>query len=142
MTRLCFPDVNVWLALALGRHVFHSKAAAWWEEDDSDAIGFCRLTQIGLLRQLTTAATMGGHPLTDARAWAVYDKFFEDARVKVFTEVPPLDDRFRGFSSSDRSSPKIWADCYLAAHAAANRARLVTFDRAFANYGVECLVLG
>ena len=46
----CLADVNVWLALALGSHVFHDRARAWWESDDSETIGFCRFTQLGLLR--------------------------------------------------------------------------------------------
>ena len=140
MTKRSFPDVNVWFALAVADHPFHRPARAWWNEESSFA-GFCRLTQLGLLRLLTTASAMGGAPLTNAEAWGVYDGFLADSRVRVFPELPALDDVFRSQSSLRQASPKVWVDAYLAAHAAANQAILVTFDRAFTNYGIECLIL-
>ena len=84
---------------------------------------------------------MGGLPLTNEEAWSVYDGFLADDRVRVFPELPVLDDLFRTHSSLRQSSPKIWVDAYLAAHAAANAATLVTFDQAFTKYGVQCRVL-
>jgi predicted nucleic acid-binding protein len=48
---------------------------------------------------------------------------------------------FRSQSNLRRASPKVWVNAYLAAHAAANEAMLVTFDQAFTNYGIECLIL-
>lgn len=84
---------------------------------------------------------MGGSPLTNRKAWAVYDAFLADSRVRVFTELPDLDALFRTFSSLGMVSPKVWVDAYVAAHAAANEAMLITFDQAFANYGIECLIL-
>jgi predicted nucleic acid-binding protein len=67
--------------------------------------------------------------------------FFEDQRVLTFPELAAIDELFRRFSDVPQSSPKIWTDCYLAAHAAANRASLITFDQAFARYDIECLIL-
>jgi len=84
---------------------------------------------------------MGGAPLTNAEAWGVYDGFLGDERVRVFTEMPPLETLFRSFSGPSHPSPKVWVDAYLAAHAAANEATLVTFDQAFASYPIECQIL-
>jgi predicted nucleic acid-binding protein len=71
--RSCFPDINVWLAIVVERHVFSRPATAWWNQDQSDAIGFSRFTQLGLLRHLTNAATMKGSPLTNRSAWDVFE---------------------------------------------------------------------
>jgi toxin-antitoxin system PIN domain toxin len=135
------PDVNVWFALAVADHPHHSAALAWWDEDSSIA-GFCRVTQLGLLRLLTTASAMGGLPLTNADAWRVCDAFLSDSRVRVFAELPTIEGAFRSFSNVSQAAPKLWVDAYLAAHAAANEATLVTFDQGFAGYaGVECRIL-
>ena len=140
MTKRSFPDVNVWFALAAADHPHHRRALAWWQEEESLA-GFSRLTQLGLLRLLTTAAAMGGQPLTNEEAWRVYDGFLSDSRVRLFPELAALEDLFRSFSNLRQASPKVWVDAYLAAHAVANEAILVTFDQAFTRYGVECRIL-
>jgi len=140
MTKRSFPDVNVWFALAVADHPHHRPALAWWNEELALA-GFSRLTQLGLLRLLTTASAMGGLPLTNEEAWGVYDGFLADSRVRVFTELPRLDGLFRSYSGASQPSPKVWVDAYLAAHAAASEATLVTFDQAFTRYGIECRIL-
>jgi toxin-antitoxin system PIN domain toxin len=133
-------DVNVWFALAVEEHHHHPQAHRWWE-DTSGLFGFVRTTQLGLFRLLTSSGPMRGQPLTNEQAWAVYDGFLSDDRVRVFSEPPSLEDAFRAFSSCPQSSPKIWVDAYLAAHAAAHDAVLVTFDQAFARYNVPCYIL-
>ena len=140
MTKRSFPDVNVWFALAVADHPHHPPALHWWNEESSLA-GFSRLTQLGLLRLLTTAAAMGGQPLTNEEAWHVYDEFLSDSRVLVFPELPALEDLFRSYSNLRQASPKLCVDAYLAAHAAANGAILISFDQAFKTYGVECRIL-
>jgi toxin-antitoxin system PIN domain toxin len=135
-----FPDVNVWFALAVADHPHHQPALTWWNEESSVA-GFSRLTQLGLLRLLTTAVAMGGQPLTNKEAWRVYDGFLSDNRVRVFPELPALEDLFRSLSNLRQASPKVWVDAYLAAHASANEATLVTFDQAFTKYRIECRIL-
>jgi toxin-antitoxin system PIN domain toxin len=140
-TTSSFPDINVWLALAVKRHLFHPVASAWWEQDNSDCIGFCRFTQMGLLRYLTTDSVMKGKPLTNERAWAVYEGFCQDIRVRVLPELPSVDETFKTYSHIAQPAPKIWGDCYLAAYAVTNKARLITFDKDFAKYNVDCLIL-
>src|ERR1041384_4689039 len=114
MTKRSFPDVNVWLALAVGDHPHPAPAVAWWNEN-STMTGFCRLTELGLLRLLTTASAMGGQPLTNEEAWRVYDGFLSDERVRVFPELASIDDLFRSLSTARQAAPKLWADAYLAA---------------------------
>ncbi len=140
MTKRSFPDVNVWFVLAVADHPHNLAALAWWNEESSLA-RFSRLTQLGLLRLLTTASAMGGLPLTNEGAWSVYDGFLADDRVRVFPEPPALEDLFRSHSSLRESSRKAWVDAYLAAHATANEAILVTFDHAFTKYGVHRRIL-
>jgi toxin-antitoxin system PIN domain toxin len=140
MTKRSFPDVNVWFALAVADHPHHEPALVWWNEESSLA-GFSRLTQLGLLRLLTTVSAMGGQPLTNEEAWRVYDGFLSDSRVRIFPELPALEDLFRSYSSLRQASPKVWVDAYLAAHASANEAVLVSFDQAFKSYGVDCRIL-
>ena len=141
MTKRSFPDVDVWFALAVADHPYHRAAAAWWDQETS-TIGFSRLTQLGLLRLLTTSTAMGGAPLTNAEALGVYDAFLSDTRVRVFPELAALDPQFRSLAGIQAASPKIWVDAYLAAYSAANEAVLVTFNQALAARGAgECLVL-
>jgi toxin-antitoxin system PIN domain toxin len=133
-------DVNVWFALAVEEHQHHRPARQWWEET-SGLFGFVRATQVGLLRLLTSAGPMRGQPLTNEQAWAVWDGLLADDRVRMFPEVPALEERFRALSAGPQPSPKVWVDAYLAAHAAASEATLVTFDQAFTAYGVDCRLL-
>src|ERR1041384_5918559 len=114
MTKRSFPDVNVWFALAVAGPPHPPPALAWWNEESSLA-GFSRLTQLGLLRLLTTASAMGGQPLTNEEAWRVYDGFLSDERVRVFPELASIDDLFRSLSTARQAAPKLWADAYLAA---------------------------
>lgn len=133
-------DVNVWFALAVEEHQHHAQARQWWQET-AGMFGFVRTTQLGLLRLLTSSGPMRGQPLSNEQAWAVWDGFLSDDRVRVFPDLPTVDERFRTLSAVPHASPKMWVDAYLAAHAAANDAILVTFDRAFASYDVPSLVL-
>ena len=86
-------DVNVWFALALQEHRHHPDARSWWE-NTTGLIGFVRVTQLGLLRLLTSAGPMQGYPLTNQQAWDVYDHFLTDDRVRTFPDLPALDDLF------------------------------------------------
>lgn len=131
MTSLVFPDVNVWLALATPAHIHHKDAKRWFDSLDEADLLFCRFTQIGLLRLLTTAAVMGGDVLTQREAWQAYDKFLAGG-VRLLEEPPTLEDHFRQLTRHTSSSPKEWADAYLAAFAIGGSLLLATFDKALA----------
>ena len=138
-TEVSFPDINVWLALASSEHIHAPLARRWWEEE-SGAIAFSRLTQLGFLRLVTTAAAMDGKPLTIARAWRVYDRFYDDDRVIFVSEPQEIDMRFREKAVGRLASPKIWADAWLLALAQAAGGVLVTFDKALGGHGAKCLL--
>lgn len=139
MSLLSFPDINVWLALASPEHVHAPLARRWWDQEEN-AIAFCRLTQLGLLRLVTTAAAMDGKPLTIAEAWRVYDRFYDDDRVTLITEPPEVEKHFRTKAVGKAASPKVWADAWLLAVAQAAEGTLVTFDKALAPRGARCLL--
>jgi uncharacterized protein len=139
MSSLNFPDINVWLALAATEHIHAAIARRWWDEE-SGAIAFSRLTQLGLLRLMTTAAVMDGKPLAIAEAWRVYDRLYDDDRVMFVSEPPEAERRFREKASGRTASPKLWADAWLLAVAQAAGGILITFDRALALRGARCLL--
>jgi toxin-antitoxin system PIN domain toxin len=137
-----FPDINVWLALSYGGHVHHPVARKWFEQLDGDAhLCFCRFTQIGLLRLLTTEALMGADVLSQAEAWHIYDNWVGDDRISLLDEPPLIEASFRALFQQKRPSPKDWADAYLAAFAAISDLRLVTFDQAFRAKSPSLLLL-
>jgi uncharacterized protein len=109
----CFPDINVWLAIVVERHVFNGPASAWWNQDQSDAIVFCRFTQLGLLRHLTNAATMKGSPLTNRQAWKIFETLQTDARVRFFPEWPAIDGLLKSYSDVNQAATNVWGDAYL-----------------------------
>jgi predicted nucleic acid-binding protein len=92
---------------------------------------FCRFTQLGLLRLLTAEVVMAEDVLTQADAWAVYDRWLGDSRVSFADEPPDLERRFRALTHLRQAATKSWADSYLAAFADASQLTLVTFDRGF-----------
>ncbi len=119
MTSLSFPDVNVWLALLLEDHRQRNTA----------------------LRLLTTPAVMNDRPFTMAGTWSAYGRLFADDRVALVPEPADIEASFREYASGDRATPKLWADAYLLAFAEQAEGELVTFDRALAARGRNCLLL-
>lgn len=131
-TSFLFPDINVWVALTHGAHVHHVIARDWFDSLPYSArFCFCRFTQLGLLRLLTAEAVMGVEVMNQSEAWAVYDSWHRDDRVRFLEEPPELERRFRARTRLKQAAPKAWADAYLAAFAEASQLTLVTFDRAF-----------
>ena len=140
---LVFPDINVWLALTYERHAHHSIANTWLQKLAEDIqVCFCRFTQLGLLRLLTTEAVMGPDAvLTNSEAWRVYDTCMSDGRTLFLEEPPGIELRFRSRTWEKRSSPKDWGDAYLAAFAEDAGLRLVTFDQALQKKSTDALLL-
>lgn len=131
-----FPDLNVWVALAWAGHVHHTRARAWLQTVGDSPIYFCRLTQLGLLRLLTTTAVMGADVQTQAGAWVLHDRVLAaDSRVRLLDEPSGLETALRALTQSGTASPKHWADAYLEAFAQASGLTIVTLDQAFATRG-------
>jgi toxin-antitoxin system PIN domain toxin len=127
-TTSLFPDINVWVPLTYEGHVHHAVAAAWFAELQPDAtLAFCRFTQLGLLRLLTTQAVIGDEVTTQPKAWAAYDRWLQDPRVTFVDEPPEIEPRFRSLTRRRQPATKDWADSFLAAFATVGN--LVTFDR-------------
>jgi toxin-antitoxin system PIN domain toxin len=132
-TTSLFPDINVWVALTYEGHTHHQAAADWYAALSPEAtLVFCRFTQLGLLRLLTTAAVMGDEAMTQPEAWRAYDSWHKDPRVEFAGEPSEVEARFRVLTRLRQPATKDWADSYLAAFAAAGQLTLVTFDRGLA----------
>ncbi|HVM74144.1 MAG TPA: TA system VapC family ribonuclease toxin [Candidatus Saccharimonadales bacterium] len=130
-TSFLFPDLNVWLALSYQAHAHHLIAQSWFVAlPETARLCFCRLTQMGLLRMLTTQAIMRDEVMTQGQAWQVYDTWLADERVFFAEEPPTLEPAFRALTRSGRAANKDWGDSYLIAFARSAGFELVTFDKA------------
>jgi toxin-antitoxin system PIN domain toxin len=140
------PDTNVWLALTLSGHIFHSAANRWFNAQAKTAsVLWCRSTQQSFLRLLTTTAMMhpyGLAPFTNAQAWSLLESLLADKRIAWIPEPPGLDARWKALAARSTPSPKLWMDAYLAAFAILGKHQLVTTDRAFTQFpALNALVL-
>lgn len=132
-TLSAFPDVNVWLALSSRDHQHFSIAWNWYQALPRQmTLSFCRFTQLGYLRLLTTRSVMGLGTLNQEAAWAAYDRWIADADAQLLEEPMHLESTFRLLAGSEQVSPKDWADSYLIAFAESAGLTLVTFDQALA----------
>lgn len=136
-----FLDANVWVALIWDYHAHSVTAQRWFAQASGERFSFCRLTQLTVLRLLTTQAVMGDDTQTTASAWKLWDRVNADGRIALIDEPPGLEVDFRLRSQLPSRSPKVWADAYLLAFAAAAGLRLVTFDRSLRSRGSDILVL-
>jgi len=129
------PDINVWLALSWANHMHSATAWSWISKQDNSSLYFCRFTQLGLLRLLTTASIMGEDVCTTGQAWKVYDRWLDDSRTGIRHESFDFDNMFRTACRSvwNSASPKALADRYLLAVSQSIDATLVTFDRGLAS---------
>lgn len=139
-------DVNIWLALALSGHTHHQSARAWLDGEETKAgLCFCRVTQQGLVRLLTTTevlACYGNPPLTNREAWQVIDSFMEDERITFASEPEGVEETWKTWAIRDTNSPKLWMDTYLAAFALRGGLQMITTDKAFAQFnGLDLFVL-
>jgi hypothetical protein len=143
MTSSVFLDVNVWLALSSRDHRHFESAWAWYKRlPPRTVLLFCRITQLGLLRLLTTQSVMGQGTLTQAQAWEAYDSLLETAGAKFVDEPAGMESIFRSLSGAQQASPKDWADSYLSALSFTAGVPLVTFDRALAGKAKGAVLLG
>ncbi len=141
-------DSNVWLALALSKHVHHTAARDWLEGTAGRAsVLFCRATQTTFLRLLTHSSVLapyGNPPLTNRQAWDAYRSLIADDRIAFRAEEPAgLEAQWARFALRDTASPKLWMDAYLAAFAFAGGFRMVTSDAAFKQFrGLDLALIG
>ncbi len=143
MNHLC--DSNVFIALAVGQHVHHDVASAWFAAlEEPDMAMFCRATRISFLRLLTQKIAPDYIPLSNRDAWAALDDLMEDDATGFATETEGLERVWRELADADKAAPKLWMDAYLAAFAITSGMRLVTLDkdfRAFEIHGLDLCLL-
>jgi toxin-antitoxin system PIN domain toxin len=141
-------DSNIWLALALSKHVHHTTVREWLGTVEEPAsVLFCRATQQAFLRLLTNASVLspyGNPPLTNREAWSAYEALLTDDRISLRADEPVgVESLWKELAVRGSASPKLWMDAYLAAFARAGRYRMVTTDAAFRQFrGLDLLVLG
>jgi toxin-antitoxin system PIN domain toxin len=137
------PDVNVWVALSVTRHVHHPVARAWYNGlARGERLWFCRLTQMGLLRLLNQEAVMGaGAALNQVDAWRTYDRWMSSAAVGFMPEPHGIETPFRQIACGNLPMPRRFADDYLAAFAAAAGLRLATCDRRLSRRAPDSILI-
>ncbi len=136
------PDINVWVALHHQRHAHHRVTLDWFNGlDEQSTLVFCRQTQLGLFRLLTTDTLMGGENLTQRKCWALYAQWMAGGRAQERPEPPGVHAAFRARTMASEPAPKTWMDAYLAAFAEAAELNLVTFDKALAARAKGSLLL-
>lgn len=141
MNVLNFLDADVWLALLWSRHVHSEKAREWFDRSSEEQFFFCRLTQLTVLRLLTTKTVMREDVRNMSQAWDLWDGIWADPRIAFLPEPENLEPELRGRSRLTSKSPKVWADAYLLSFAAVAGLKLVTFDRGLRSRRAEVLVL-
>ncbi|MGA2848079.1 MAG: TA system VapC family ribonuclease toxin [Terracidiphilus sp.] len=143
MTSLLFPDVNVWVALNYQHHVHNGVAQGWYEDLPTRArLVFCRQTQLGLFRILTTTAVMEQDVLSQQASWHLYDRWVSTGQLVWADEPQDLETPLRNMTAAGTASPKVWMDAYLTAFVETANLTLVTFDRALAGKTNRSLLLG
>ena len=143
MTSLIFPDVNVWVALSLRAHEHSEAAWVWYRSLRADEeLAFSRLTQLGLLRLLTTQSVARDETLTQIQAWAIYDGWIKNGGSCFLDEPYGIEIEFRFHADRKTPSPKEWGDSYLVAFAAAAALPLVTFDKGLSRRYARTILLG
>ncbi len=136
------PDANVWLALTVSDHRHHTAAQTWVTERKNLPLVFCRVTQMALLRLLTTPAVMGDQICSQKDAWKIHDAAMSRPGTHLMSDPPKPEAVWRARTSRPHPAPKMWTDMYLAAFAHGHNLRLVTFDKAFRQLSeIESLVL-
>jgi toxin-antitoxin system PIN domain toxin len=143
MTSLIFLDVNVWIALSLGAHEYNRSAWKWYKSLRADeSLAFCRFTQLGLLRLLTTRTVARDETLTQMQAWKVFDGWIKKGGATYIEEPFGIETEFRFYAQRSTPSPKEWGDSYLIAFAAAASLPLVTFDTGLSQRYARSILLG
>jgi uncharacterized protein len=92
------------------------------------------MTQQGFLRLATHPRVSGVETVTLPDAWRMFDRIFEDPRVRYGAEPVGIEQQWRALTQTPRFSPKVWNDAYLAAFAIAGDHEIVTFDRGFEQF--------
>ena len=139
---MVLPNINVWLALTLKAHVHHDVAWNWYKSVPlRDELFFCRSTQLGLLRLLTTKSVAKQETLNQLDAWGAYDRWIDQGGAAFQEEPSGLEIEFRSFADRRCSFAARVRGFLFAAFAAASSMELVTFDRALSMRAKRSMLL-
>ena len=127
-------DVSVWLPLSASDHEHYARARRYWDEEADDALAFCRITALALLRHLTNPRILGEAALDGGAAWQALQTWLSTPRVVLLEEPASLDEFLGRWSDTLDVRGGQWNDAYLAAFAMASGCRLVAFDSDFRRY--------
>lgn len=135
---MLLPDINVWFGLAVSNHEHHPAAVRWLKTQQEPAsLGFCRATQQGYLRLLSSEKLLRSYrlpPLTNAQVWASYQALLADERITFLPEPAGFEPIWQRFGSRNTASTQLWMDSFLAAFAVAGKHELVSFDSGFRQF--------
>jgi hypothetical protein len=134
-SKICLPDINVWIALTSDLHTHHVSAKEWFSSLESRSAAFCRLTQMGFLRLISNPRVMGKDCVSQREAWKLYEQMSRDERVFFASEPAGVEEIWKPVSLSLLRGTNLWTDAYLAAFAQAHSWTLVTFDKGFGRLG-------
>jgi toxin-antitoxin system PIN domain toxin len=131
-SKICLLDVNVWLALASGRHIHHDIAKDWFAQLGLAEAAFCRITQMSFLPLITNDHVIGCEAVSQPKAWTLYEDLGRDERVTFVAEPGELEAAWKRYTQGSFTGTNVWTDAYLAALAAVRGMTLVSFDRGVA----------
>ena len=127
-------DSNVWLALVFDGHAKHEAMLRWFHTGGKRQFAFCRVTQMALLRHLTTTTILGTAVLSQKEAWDVYDQLLQDDRITYLQEPRQMESAWRSLTASKQPDHWLWTDAYLAAFALTCDIPVTTCDRDFRKF--------
>lgn len=131
-------DVNVWVALADENHTHHQKAREYWVNQSAPKIAFTRVTMLGMIRLLINPVVMQNKPFALAEAISAYKAFRALPEVIWLDEeqktAAHVDSTLAQWAASDKLTPQVWTDSYLASLAIATECRIVSFDGDFKRF--------
>ena len=131
---ISLPDVNVLKALVAAGHTHHASAREWFETRESDSVGICRVTQMGLLRLLTNPKVLRSGVYSIERAWEIGNDVLADKRVFFEHEPPELHEAWIRMMRHPAAGASSWTDAFLAAFAKQCDYEMVTFDTGFTRW--------
>ena len=130
-SKICLPDINVWVALWWDGHTHHRPAKEWFASLDRCQAAFCRVTQMGFLRLITNPRLMREDVRSAGQAWDLCEKVMADPRVFFLPEAEAVETAWKRFTRLLPVGTGLWTDAYLAAFASIHGLTLVSFDRGF-----------
>ena len=126
-------DSNVWLPLVWNGHSHHQSAISWVSTQE-EALCFCRVTHLALLRHLAHKSILGEEALSNAKAFALVEQLLESPSIRMAQEPAGTQMHLKSYGKTNTKRPQRWNDAYLAAFALAGNMRFATFDKGFKKF--------